>query len=387
MLNCFQTSVYGQGNTSSSISGNVLDKTSQSLPGASVIAIHAPSGTKYSASTDYTGNFRISNMRVGGPYTVTVTYVGYKTFEENEVYLQLGDSRDFKIKLEDETNQLEEIVVKASKDNTFNSKRTGAQTVINSDKIKALPTLSRNIADFARLTPQAQLRSDDVLSIGGQNNRFNAIYIDGAVSNDVFGLAANGTNGGQTGVSPISIDAIDQFQVSVAPYDVKLSGFAGGAISAITKSGTNKFEGSAYFLNRDHNLAGKTPPSLAGTTGRQKLAEFSAQTYGVRAGGAIVKDKLFYFVNYERQDNETPQPFDLSTYIGASGSRLGELRTKLAGYGYNPGSFENNVRTLVSDKLIGKIDWNINDNHKLSFKHSYVKAENFSPFRSSFYIN
>jgi hypothetical protein len=375
--------IYAQGNTNSSISGSVYDNGKQTLPGASILAVHTPSGTRYSASTDVTGNFSISNMRVGGPYKVTITFVGFSNFVDNDVYLQLGENKTFKIVLTEESNQLQEVVVRTSKDNTFNSQRTGAQTVINSDKIKALPSLSRNISDFARLTPQAQLRGDDILSIGGQNNRFNAIYIDGAVSNDVFGLAANGTNGGQTGVSPISIDAIEQFQVSVAPYDVKLSGFAGGAISAITRSGTNNFEGSAYFLNRDESLAAKTPPSLAGANGRQKLADFSAQTYGVRAGGALIKDKLFYFINYEKQDNETPQPFDVSTYTGLSLNRLGELRTKLASYGYDPGSFENNVRTLVSDKIIGKLDWNINDNHKLSFKHSYVTAENFSPSRSS----
>jgi outer membrane receptor for ferrienterochelin and colicin len=140
---------------------------------------------------------------------------------------------------------LQEVVVKSVKDNTFNSNRTGAQTVINSDQIKSLPSLSRNIADFARLT-QAQISGDDVLSIGGQNNRYNAIYIDGAVNNDVLDYS-NGTNGGQTGVSPISLDAIEQFQVSVSPFDVKLSGFAGGAISAITRSGSNNFEGSTYF--------------------------------------------------------------------------------------------------------------------------------------------
>lgn len=375
--------IYAQGNTTSSIGGNVYDKGSQSLPGASILAIHTPSGTRYTASTDYTGNFRISNMRVGGPYKIVITFIGFKSFEDNDVYLQLGDSKDFNVVLQEESNELQEVVVKTSKDNTFNSQRTGAQTVIGLDKIKALPSLSRNISDFARLTPSAQLRQDDVLSIGGQNNRFNAIYIDGAVSNDVFGLAANGTNGGQTGVSPISVDAIEQFQVSVAPYDVKLSGFAGGAISAITRSGTNNFEGSAYFFNRNESLAGKTPPSLAGTEGRKKLADFSAQTYGVRAGGAIIQDKLFYFINYERQDNETPQPFDLSTYTGSSGGRIDELLTKLKGYGYNPGSFNNNTRTLKSDKLIAKIDWNINDNHKLSLKHSYVKAENFAPNRSS----
>ena len=377
------SNLFAQGNTTSSINGTVYDTDKQSLPGATILAIHGPSGTRYTATTDFDGSFRISNMRVGGPYKIAISYVGFKTFQENDGYLQLGEAKTLKAILVSESNELKEVVVTSSRDNTFNSKRTGAQTVIDSRKINALPSLSRNISDFARLTPQAQLRGDDVLSIGGQNNRFNSIYIDGAVSNDVFGLAANGTNGGQTGVSPISIDAIEQFQVSVSPFDVKLSGFAGGAISAITKSGTNNFEGSAYFLNRDQNLVGKTPPSLAGVAGRKKLADFTAQTYGIRVGGAIKKDKLFYFINYERQDNETPQPFDLSTYTGTSGSRLGELRTKLASYGYDPGSFENNVRTLVSNKLIAKLDWNINDNHKLSLRHSYVKAENFSPNRSS----
>ena len=377
------SSLFAQGNTTSSINGIVYDTDKQSLPGASILAVHGPSGTRYTSTTDFDGSFRISNMRVGGPYKITISYVGFKSFQDNGSFLQLGESNTLKVVLVSESNELKEVVVTSSRDNTFNSKRTGAQTVIDSKKINALPTLSRNISDFARLTPQAQLRGDDVLSIGGQNNRFNSIYIDGAVSNDVFGLAANGTNGGQTGVSPISIDAIEQFQVSVSPFDVKLSGFAGGAISAITRSGTNEFEGSAYFLNRNQNLVGMTPPSLAGTSRRSKLADFTAQTYGIRAGGALKKDKLFYFINYERQDNETPQPFELSTYTGDSRNRLAELRTKLASYGYDPGSFENNVRTLVSDKLTAKLDWNINDNHKLSLRHSYVKAENFSPNRSS----
>ena len=377
------SSLFAQGNTTSSINGIVYDTDKQSLPGATILAVHGPSGTRYTSTTDFDGSFRISNMRVGGPYKITISYVGFKSFQDNGSFLQLGESNTLKVVLVSESNELKEVVVTSSRDNTFNSKRTGAQTVIDSKKINALPTLSRNISDFARLTPQAQLRGDDVLSIGGQNNRFNSIYIDGAVSNDVFGLAANGTNGGQTGVSPISIDAIEQFQVSVSPFDVKLSGFAGGAISAITRSGTNEFEGSAYFLNRNQNLVGMTPPSLAGTSRRSKLADFTAQTYGIRAGGALKKDKLFYFINYERQDNETPQPFELSTYTGDSRNRLAELRTKLASYGYDPGSFENNVRTLVSDKLTAKLDWNINDNHKLSLRHSYVKAENFSPNRSS----
>jgi hypothetical protein len=386
--------VFSQGNTNSSINGQVIDNQSFGIPMSNIIAVHVPSGTKYVASTDFDGFFRISNMRVGGPYTVTFSYVGYKQQEVKNIVLQLGESQSMKIVLEQEANELKEVIVIATKDNVFNSKKTGAQTIIDSKKINSLPSLSRNIADFARLTPQAQLRGDDVISISGQNNRYNAIYIDGAVNNDVFGLAGNGTNGGQTGVSPISLDAIEQFQVQVAPFDVKISGFAGGAISAITKSGTNNFEGSAYYLNRNEGYAGKTPPSLVATGGeREKLAEFNATTIGVRAAGAIKKDKLFYFINYERQDNETPQPFDVNNYIGnvknltpsgnvADGIEF--LRNNLiTRFGYNPGAYTNNFATLKSDKFIAKIDWNINDNHKLALRHSLVKANDVSPSRSS----
>jgi hypothetical protein len=377
--------IYAQGNTTSSINGVVNDSKNGSLPGATILAVHEASGSRYSTTTDFDGHFRISNMRVGGPYKIEVTYIGFATYTETGVYLQLGDSKSMKIVLKDETNQLSEVVVTGRKDPTFNSKRTGAQTIIDHDKINELPSLSRNIADFARLTPQAQLRGDDQISIGGQNNRFNAIYIDGAVNNDVFGLAANGTNGGQTGVSPISLDAIEQFQVSVSPYDVKLSGFAGGAISAITRSGTNNFDGSAYYLYRDQSLAGKTPTRSGSGIERKRLGDFTAKTYGVRAGGAILKDKLFYFINYEKQENETPQPFDIANYTGTTkAAGLETISNYLINtYGYNPGSYQNNKLSLTSDKLIAKVDWNINDNNKLSVKNSYVKATNFSPFRSS----
>ncbi|SFD35686.1 TonB-dependent receptor [Flavobacterium phragmitis] len=377
--------IYAQGNTTSSINGVVYDSQNKSLPGATILAVHEASGSRYSTTTDFDGHFRISNMRVGGPYKIEVTFIGFTTYTEEGAYLQLGDSKSLKVVLKDETNQLSEVVVMGKKDPTFNSKKTGAQTIIDHEKITELPSLSRNIADFARLTPQAQMRNDDVISIGGQNNRFNAIYIDGAVNNDVFGLAANGTNGGQTGVSPISLDAIEQFQVSVSPYDVKLSGFAGGAISAITRSGTNNFDGSAYFLYRDQSLAGKTPTRSGSGVERKRLGDFTAQTYGVRAGGAILKDKLFYFINYERQENETPQPFDIANYTGTTkAAGLESLSNFLINtYGYNPGSYQNNKLSLTSDKLIAKVDWNINDNNKLSVKNSYVKATNFSPFRSS----
>ncbi|MBU2948523.1 TonB-dependent receptor [Zobellia uliginosa] len=372
---------FSQGVTTSSLGGQVTDNLDEPLFGANIIAIHTPSGTKYGATTDFDGYYRISNMRVGGPYTVTISYVGFNNFERTGVFLNLGETVRISAEMAESSTELDEVVVTASPTGVFDSDKTGASTRINQRDIATVPSASRSIADFVRLTPQAQISEGDdgfSISIAGQNNRYNAIYIDGAVNNDVFGLAGSGTNGGQTGVNPFSVDAIESFQVSVAPFDVKISGFSGGAISAITRSGTNEVEGSAYYFYRSQDLAGKTPVESAGDGERTKLNDFTAQTYGVRIGGPIVKDKLFYFVNYERQNDETPQPFNINNYSGnSSANDLNTLREFLINsYGYDPGSYDNNTRTLESNKLTAKIDWNINDDHKLSLKHSYVGGEN-----------
>ena len=368
---------FAQGVTTSSLNGQITDGNGDPLPGANIVAIHTPSGTTYGASSDFDGFYRISNMRTGGPYKITITYVGFQEYSDANVFLQLGDSKKISVKLSEDANVLDEVIVTAQVSGIFDSGKTGADTRVSQRQVNTLPTISRNIADFARLTPQAKISGDDVISISGQNNRYNAIYIDGAVNNDVFGLAGNGTNGGQTGVSPISLDAIESFQINVAPFDVRQSGFSGGSINAVTKSGTNSVEGSAYAFIRNQDLAGKTPLGLVGDDGeRKKLAEFSSKTYGVRVGGPIIKDKLFYFINYERQDEETPQPFDISTYRGnVTASDLQNLSDYLLNsFGYDAGGYANNTSSLVSDKLIAKIDWNINDNNRLSLKHSYVKA-------------
>ncbi len=376
--------VLGQGVTTSSIGGKVTDSTGESLPGANVVAVHTPTGTKYGASTDFDGYFRITNMKSGGPYLVTVSFVGFKNYEQSNVILGLGESKRFTVTMAEDSNTLEEVVITAQNNGVFGSDKNGSETTISQKQIQNLPSVSRGIADFVRLTPQAQITDDNVISIAGQNNRYNAIYIDGAVNNDVFGLAASGTNGGQTGVNPFSVDAIESFQVNVAPFDVKISGFSGGAISAITKSGTNNFEGSAYAFVRNQNLAGKTPYAIS-EDNRKKLEKFTALTYGARVGGPIVKDKLFFFVNYERQDDETPQPYDIANYNGdSSAADLEGLSNFLqTTYNYNTGGYANNTSSLSSHKLIAKLDWNVNDKHKLSLKHSYVKAEQVNASRST----
>lgn len=378
-------SSWAQGVTTSSINGKVVDANNQILPGANIVAVHTPSGTKYGAITDFDGFFRIVNMRVGGPYTITVTFVGYENVVKNNVYLQLGDSEEIDVTMSESSNELDEVVITTQRDGIFDAGKTGTGTNVSTREINTLPSVSRGLGDFVRKTPQALVSESGSISLAGQNNRYNSIYLDGTVNNDVFGLAASGTNGGQTGVNPLSIDAIESFQVNLSPFDVRQSGFAGGAINAITRSGTNKTEGSAYFFFRNQDLAGKTPGAIE-TDEREKLSDFTAKLYGARIGGAIVKDKLFYFVNYERQEEETPQPFSFGEYTGDSSLEdLNALQQGLINtYGYNPGGFSNNTSSLTSDKLTVRLDWNIDERNSITAKHNYVKAEQTSPSSSSF---
>lgn len=373
---------FSQGVTSSSIGGQVSDDSGEPLPGASVVAVHVPSGTTYGAAADFDGFYRISNMRTGGPYKITISYVGFNDYVKENVNLNLGQTSRFSTQMSESATALDEVVVTGVSGSVFSSNKTGTETNVSKRDIATLPAASRSIADFVRITPQAQLTEGNdgfSISLAGQNNRYNAIYVDGAVNNDVFGLAGSGTNGGQTGVNPLSVDAIETFQVNIAPFDVRQSGFSGGSINAITRSGSNEFEGSVYGFVRNESFVGKTPPDLVGDgEEREKVADFSALTYGVRVGGPLVKDKLFFFVNYERQDDETPQPFNFSNYTGRSsqGDIDGLSSFLQSNYGYDAGIFNNNTRTLLSDKLTAKIDWNIDNNNRLSIRHGYVKGDN-----------
>lgn len=377
----FTTLNYGQ-TTTSAVNGRITDTNGEPLPGANVYIVHMPTGTVYGAATDFEGYYRISNMRPGGPYTVKITYVGYSDYSEEGLQLSLGQTTSITKKLAETASALEEVVITTTRNNVFDSNRTGAETTVSKRDLLTIPSASRSVADFLRATPQAQLTEGNdgfSVSLGGQNNRFNSINVDGAVSNDVFGLAGSGTDGGQTGANPFSIDALEQIQIQLAPFDVKISGFTGGAINAITRSGSNNVEGSIYTYYRDQSLAGKTPTALidSGDT-REKLADFSALTYGIRVGAPIVKDKLFVFVNYEKQDNETPQPFNISNYNGdSSAADLETLRQFLiTTYGYDPGVYDNNTSTLVNNMVTAKLDWNINQNHSISLTHRLQDIDN-----------
>jgi len=373
---------FSQGVTTSALGGKVTDVAGEPLSGASVVAVHVPTGTTYGAAADFDGFYRISGMRTGGPYTITFSYVGFNEEVKEGVFLNLGSTERISAELQESATALDEVVVTADSSGVFGANKTGTSTNISQREVTTTPAASRSLADFVRLTPQAQLSEGDdgfSISLAGQNNRYNAIYIDGAVNNDVFGLAGSGTNGGQTGANPLSVDAIETFQVNIAPFDVKQSGFSGGSINAVTRTGSNQFEGSAYYFTRNESLTGKTPSALINEGDeREKVDEFSVNTYGVRLGGPLIKDKLFFFVNYERGETEIPQPFIFSNYTGRSSEAdLAGLSSFLQNnFGYNPGPFANNTRTLETNTLVAKLDWNINENHNLSLRHSYVGAEN-----------
>ncbi|TJZ50594.1 TonB-dependent receptor [Sphingobacterium olei] len=359
--------------TTSSMTGVVTAQSGQATAGASIKAVHVPSGTTYAGASNGVGRFNLNGMRVGGPYQVTITYIGQDPVVYEDVYLQLGQPFVLNPIFGDSATALDEVTITGTRSRGI---KTGAETSISKNQLASLPTVSRGLNDFTRLTPQADVKGSSV-SIGGVNNRFNQLTIDGAVSNDVFGLNASGTNGGGTGTSPISLDAIEQMTVQIAPFDVRASGFAGGGISAVTRSGTNEVQGSAYFYTRNQDLTGKTPKSLVKENEEAtKLADFHERQYGFRVGGPIIKNKLFFFANYERTENSIPATFEVGS--GASLITVAEAEKALAiskGYGYDPGSYSDLTSTNNSDKIFTRIDYNINDKHKLALRYSLVQAK------------
>lgn len=370
---------FGQGVTTSSFHGKITDTNGDGLIGANILALHVPTGATYGTVTDADGYYRLPNIKVGGPYKVDVSYIGFDDQSFEDVFFRLGENQKIDITLQEGGVMIDELVITGTSLTTGQS--TGTSTQISTEDIEKMPTLDRNLNDFLKLTPQA-----NGSSFAGINNRYNAIYIDGAVNNDVFGLAGSGTNGGQTGISPFSIDIIDQFQVVLSPYDVSLGGFAGGGINAVTKSGTNEFKGTAYYFFKNENLVGKTNKTFAESIGlgdddRTKLAPFSEKTFGASLGGPIIKDKVFFFTNVEIQDEVTPSPFNIAQYTSDAEGRsteaeLENLRQFVQNtYGYDPGTFGDVNDELKGLKIFGKIDVNLSSNNKLTLRHNYTKAE------------
>lgn len=356
--------------TTASMSGTVMFQD-EPVIGATVLAVHEPSGTNYGTITNVDGRFSLQGMRTGGPYKVTISYVGYQSAVYSGITLQLGENYNLNVKLKESSETLDEIVITAAK-TKFNTEKTGATTNISSSQITSLPTINRSISDIARLSPYA---SD--MSFAGGDGRSTNFTVDGANFNNNFGLSDNLPGGG----NPISMDAIEEVQVVIAPFDVRQTNFIGGGINAITKSGTNTFKGSAYTYFQNQNMRGN---SIDGEDLGARAKE-SKTIYGATFGGPIIKNKLFFFANVEvekqpqqvikwRARTEGEQP-DENNYI--SRTTLSDmqkvsdfLRDK---YGYDTGSATNFPADEKNLKLLGRIDWNITNGHKLSVRYNYTK--------------
>lgn len=378
------TGIQAQGVTTSTVSGRVTNEAGGPVSGAQVVIHNEATGAQRGVLTREGGFYMFTGLRPGGPYRVEARLIGYGVETVEGVQLTLGQTQQVNFTLRQQAVEVEGIQVTASRDQSL---RSGVGTVVGEELIEKAPAIGRDFADYTRLTPQAYVENDDddgpAISIAGQNNRYNTIYIDGTVNNDVFGLSAQGTPGGQTGATPISMDAIEQVQIAISPFDVTMSGFTGGAVNAITRSGTNDFEGSLYYFLRNENLVGNTPPALVPAGAEpQALPEFANNRYGFRLGGPIVENKLFFFTNVELLRSETPAPFNVA-YEGASAARLDQLRDVLIQeVGYDPGVFGDKASTLDDNKILGRVDWNINNQHRLMARYSYLGADNIDAFES-----
>ena len=396
--------------TTSGISGKITSADGEVI-GATVKATHMPSGTVYRAVTNTNGRFTIQGMRVGGPYQVEISYVGHTTKKFSDITLNLGETQIISCSMEENANELQELIVTGK--SGINAVKTGAAMTINSERINDMPSITHGIADVARLNPQLTVTNGGVMSFAGTNNRYNSFMIDGAMNNDVFGLASSGNNGGQAGTNPVSMETIEQIQVNVAPFDVRQSGFTGGAINAITKSGTNTFHGSVYGYGYNKNLIGKKYKKVDGTYSDPYDSQTEYQI-GVTLGGPIIKNKLFFFANYEKANKEYPNLFGYNTngsqimtkeldaqylqqygaqgYTGIGEANADDVLRKVnemaARQGYNyGGSFGNPDVYTKSDKVGVKLDWNINEFNKFSLRWSLVNAKQLNNTSGSTALN
>ena len=367
--------------TTSGISGKVTSQGEEVI-GATVTAVHQPSGTVYRAVTNMDGRFSIQGMRPGGPYKVEVSYIGYQPRVFDKVSLNLGESQNLSCSLEEDAHQLQEVVVAGKAG--LNGTKTGAAQSLNAQQIAEMPSISHSISDVARMNPQLTANEQSgSMSFAGMNNRYNSFQIDGVMNNDTFGLSSNGSNGGLSGTQPVSMETIDQIQVNIAPFDVRQGGFTGGAINAITKSGTNDFHGSAYYYGNNENLVGRHYKNPDGSYAEPYDKERES-LFGFTLGGPIVKNKLFFFANYEYSNKSYP-----SQYVyGSDGAEYDSEKAndilmkiydlgKRQGYDYST-SWANADKYVKNHKGGVKLDWNINDFNKFSIRWSIVDAKQLS---------
>ena len=392
LISLFITIVmFGQATTTSGINGKIVDPNGKPLAGATIVAVHVPSGSQYGALTNGEGLFSIQGMRPGGPYSIEVSFIGYAKKSLTDISLLLGESFVFNASLEEASTQLKEVVVTATKAPVFNSEKNGSSINISNRQLATMPTVNRSINDLTRLTPQANGNQ-----IGGGNYRQNFITVDGAQFNNAFGIGTNLPGGG----SPISLDALDQISVNITPYDVRQSGFIGASVNAVTRSGSNEFSGSVYTYMQNEkykgNLVGK---SKFTRTPSDYLME------GVRLGGPIIKNKLFFFLNFEKEKTTVPGPSRVAATPDTPADYNNNIARPTAAdmdmmsaylrdtYGYETGPYQGYSFQSPAQKFLVRLDWNINKNHKFNIRYSSMirKDPNYpstsvSPF-SSIYTN
>jgi hypothetical protein len=371
--------------TTGNLAGSVMSGA-DALPGVTIEAVHTPTGTRYDTVSGANGRFLIPNVRVGGPYTVTATLEGFRPGEVKSVQVALGTTAEVEINMALATVS-EAITVTATADDVINPNRTGSSSAVSEDAIESLPTVNRQLQDFARTNPyfNTSLTGDGTfMFVAGRNNRYNNISIDGAVNNDLFGLSSSGTPGGGTGTQPVSLDAIQEIQLLVSPYDVRQSGFTGGGMNAVTRSGSNDLEGSVFGTKRNLDYVGESDTL-------SPLRDFDQTQYGGRLGGRIIRDRLFFFVSGETNDREEPDGTracsDAADCASAAASNTpgvyrgnpaaydvaNFLKTK---YNYDPGSLDDIVFQTESTLLFGRIDANLGSSNNLTLRHNYVDATN-----------
>ncbi|WP_138379311.1 TonB-dependent receptor [Luteithermobacter gelatinilyticus] len=365
--------------TTSRLQGTVLTPAQSAIADATVTITHLPSGTKKVLTTDSNGHFSAAGLRVGGPYSVLVEAPSGNGREDN-VFLTLGEASTVTITVE--ATPLEEIIVTAAAQSQ--QIKMGMATMIDEDRRKGIPATSRDLHDYVRIDPLVTVdpTNSNAISIAGSNNRFNSLTIDGVKQNDDFGL----NNGGYpTQRSPIILDVIDQLSVNAAPFDVEYGGFQGGNINVVTKSGTNDYHGSAWFYYRDDSLTGSE------LDGEDQMLTFEEKVYGATFGGPIIEDKLFFMLGYEKL--EATEPFDsgpegagfansINNVSKADVDEIISIAQEV--YDYDPGSYEN-ARSLdeTDEKVFGKIDWNLNDDHRLAFTYQRAEGNNINPQNTS----
>lgn len=349
--------------TTASISGKVVDSSSEPMIGVNIKATHSPTGTVYYTVTQSNGSYSFNNLRIGGPYVVDYTYVGYDQETRAGIVLALGEEFLLNITMREDTQTLDEIVVVADRNGIISGNRTGAQEIITRDKMDKLPTLNRSLNDFTKLTPMSSGSN-----FAGISYRFNNITVDGASFNNSFGLSSSL---GATGTEPISLESLEQVQVMIAPYDVRNGGFTGAGINSVTKSGSNEFHASVYTYIKS--------PSLMGYRVKDEIlnvSEFSNHQYGITLSGPIIKNKLFLFVNAEMDRQENPITYTTDN-SAVDAVVLDDLSTFLnSNFNYSPGKYNVNKYNTEADRITARIDWNINPQNTLSVKYYYLKSFN-----------